>query len=112
MLDRNRKIKDHPERWHEGRKVFDVVFTCESRCFDAVCLDLMNRGASLNRPVHVINVDIKDNHEEALKGGQAILDLAQRLSKSPDMDLDIMDIIAEWQDGHPNLPCLYALSYY
>lgn len=112
MLDRNRKIKDHPERWVEHKNVFDVVFTCEERCFDAVCYDLMNRGATWNKIVHVINIEIKDNHEEAQVGAQGILDLARRMAKAEDLDTEIMSILAEWQKTHKKLPSLYAPAYF
>jgi RNA polymerase II subunit A C-terminal domain phosphatase SSU72 len=80
MLDRNRKTKEASQRWHESRDLFDVIITCEERCFDSVVEDLSNRGQNLNTSTHVINVEIRDNHEDALLGGRAILQLAQMVT--------------------------------
>lgn len=49
-------------------------------CFELK--DLLNRGGEYNRPVHVVNVEIKDNHEEALIASKAILDLCQSVRPS------------------------------
>ncbi|KAF3921607.1 hypothetical protein AA313_de0206565 [Arthrobotrys entomopaga] len=156
MLDRNRKIKRSPERWQdwqvgfprtgagpvdkrgEAEKTYsdevesgvvDVVITCEERCWDAVVDDLITRGAPLNRLVHVINVDIRDNHEEAAVGGKGILELARMLTaaakeekekaadEARDFDRSSVDgrvpeILAEWQEKHPTLPVLWTASYF
>lgn len=153
MLDRNKSLKWGPERFQDwtpgmprveyvakGDKgaigteggFVDVIITCEDRCWDAVLDDLMNKGSTLNRPVHVINVDIKDNHEEALVGGKAILELANRLNEAAVQeravngekgwengdgearrcfDERVPDIVAEWQEKWPNLPALWTLAW-
>lgn len=152
MVGRNREVKWGPERWQDWQVgmprldhmqdrgssgveggVVDVVVTCEERCWDAVIDDLMARGSPLNRPVHVINVDIRDNHEEASIGGRAILDLADTLNKAAieereavgpaafdsgsaasraGFDERVPDIVAEWQERWPNLPATWTLAWF
>ena len=36
MLDRNRRIKPHPERFQETEEEFDLVVTVEERVYDQV----------------------------------------------------------------------------
>lgn len=120
MLDRNRKVKTAPEKFQNNFLVFDVIFCCEVRCFDSVMLDLASRKTSLNRPVHVINVDIKDDPENAAIGGQGILKLAQALAAKKkeldklgrDLEDEIMDILTQWQLEHPKLLLLYNVAFY
>jgi RNA polymerase II subunit A C-terminal domain phosphatase SSU72 len=52
-------------------------------------IDLMMRGGEFNKPVHIINMEIKDNHEEALIAGKAMIDLAEAVSQSHQLNLDL-----------------------
>lgn len=140
MTKRNIKIKKAPERWpyynqpeeilgpeeHPGFKDeldFEVVITCEERCFDAVVEDYLSRNffepGLTSRPVYCFNVDIRDDHESARAGGQAILDLANMLnnasnSKTNETPLEdqIPGIIARWQKKYMTLPILHTLCYH
>lgn len=113
MLDRNRRIKRAPCRWQDQDSIYNIVITCEERCYDAICEDLYRRGETLNRPVYLINVDIKDNHEEASVGGKAILDLVNKLTEAQDKLEELFpSIMADFQSNHPKLPVLYTIHFF
>ena len=97
MLDRNRRIKAHPERFQSNRDKFDVIFTAEERVYDQVVEELTSRTPTDNSPVHVINIDIQDNHEEATVGAFKFLELATLLSQCEDLDNEIDELLQEFE---------------
>ncbi|KAJ1965655.1 RNA polymerase II subunit A C-terminal domain phosphatase [Dipsacomyces acuminosporus] len=111
MLERNRGVKLAPQRFQDERNTFDIIFTCEERVFDAVCEELLNRGGLLSRPVHIINIEIKDNDEEAKKGGVTILELAAQIVNSSDLERDMDSIIESVQGRFPH-KLLYTVAFY
>lgn len=113
MLDRNRKIKKAPQRWQDERKnMFDVVITCEERCFDSVCEDLIARSGERNQIVHVINVNIKDNHQDAVVGGDWILQLCTAIEESEDFHNQMEQIMQKFLEKNPTVPLIYNVHYY
>jgi RNA polymerase II subunit A C-terminal domain phosphatase SSU72 len=79
--------------------------------------------------VHVINVDIKDNHEEAIVGGKGIRDLADMLTAAAkeerdkaaadgkgfdrgSVDARVPEILGKWQEKWPGLPALWSVAYF
>merc|ERR1712112_313795 len=55
------------------------------------------REAVNETPVHVINMNVVDNPEDATIGAFLLCDLAQNLSMSDDLDNDIDDIIQDFE---------------
>lgn len=51
--------------------------------------EMGRRDPETYSPVHVINIDIQDNHEEATLGAFQICDLCEKLEKLDDLDDDI-----------------------
>lgn len=79
-LDRNRRIKTHPEKFQETKEKFDILITCEERVYDQVLEFMESKAPSDNSIVHVINIDIQDNLEEATIGAFLISDMCMHVS--------------------------------
>ncbi|CAL8100578.1 unnamed protein product [Orchesella dallaii] len=109
MLDRNRRIKEMPERFQENKKKFEVIITCEERVYDQAVEYLDSNLPEDNIPVHVINIDIQDNHEEATIGAFLICELASMLCAVEDLDNEIDELLLDFEAKAQRkiLHCIY-----
>lgn len=111
MLDRNKRIKIRPERFQQTKEKFDVIVTCEERVYDQVIEYMETRMPEDNTCVHVINIDIQDNHEEATIGAFLICELLTVMSKSDDLDNDIDEVLHQYE-AKCQRPLLHCVLFY
>ncbi|XP_057318119.1 RNA polymerase II subunit A C-terminal domain phosphatase SSU72 [Microplitis mediator] len=112
MLDRNRRIKPRPERFQASKEKFDLLVTCEERVYDQVIECMEARTHPDNQPVHLINVDIQDNHEEATVGSFLICELVTTLANSEDLDNDIDSLLYEFESTKFGRTMLHTVLFY
>ncbi|KEH16098.1 ubiquitin-conjugating enzyme [Medicago truncatula] len=102
MLKRNAAVKLAPQRWQENAAdgIFDVVITFEEKVFDMVVEDLHNRDHVLLKTVLIVNLEVKDNHEEAAIGARQTLDFCQEIEAVESWEESIDDVIASFEKQH------------
>ena len=111
MLDRNRMIKTGPERFQNSQKQFDVIVTAEERVFDQVLEHFELNGNKYDELVHVINIDIQDNQEEATIGAFLFHELVQSLTLSSDLDNEIDELLQDFE-SKCNRQILHSVLFY
>eukprot|EP00850_Spirogloea_muscicola_P003201 SM000013S26370 [mRNA] locus=s13:21252:23171:- [translate_table: standard] len=113
MLHRNSGVKEAPERWQDNAQdgKFDVVLAFEERVFDMVVSDLQYREQAHLHSVLVLNLSVKDNHEEATLGARLALQLCQMLEAAEVWEDEIEDIIQQFEKRHKR-KALYAVCFY
>ncbi|VFQ94446.1 unnamed protein product [Cuscuta campestris] len=113
MLKRNLGVKHAPQRWQDNADdgPFDVVISFEEKVFDMVIEDLHNRDQPLKKPVLAINLEVKDNHEEAAIGGRLALTLCQEIEAVECWEDAIDNIINNFERKNRR-KLLYSISYY
>jgi RNA polymerase II subunit A C-terminal domain phosphatase SSU72 len=109
-LDRNRRIKSHPERFQETDEKFDILITCEERVYDQVVEFMDSKTPTDNSIVHVINIDIQDNLEEATIGAFLISDMCLMLAKAEDLDNDIEEVLHNFEEKCQR-PILHSIVF-
>ncbi|KAJ0105089.1 hypothetical protein Patl1_19544 [Pistacia atlantica] len=126
MLKRNSSVKLAPQRWQDNAlDVQDIladllemeaVQESENICLSMRSLEerksnLHNREQVLMKSVLVINLEVKDNHEEAAVGGRLTLDLCQEIEKTENWEESIDDIVAAFEKQHRR-KLLYSIAFY
>jgi len=111
MLDRNRRIKTRPQRLQASRKEYDLILTAEERVYDQVLAHFGDSPDLGGQAVHVINIDIQDNHEEATIGAFMFCELMALLANSPDLDDEIDEIIQDFE-ARCKRPILHTVVFY
>lgn len=111
MLERNIATKRAPERWQDCREVFDVAFTFETRVMETLCDDMANRVSKTSRPLLVINMDVRDNHEESAVAAPLALKLCRMIEAAEEWEDEIDDIITKFE-AETGRKVVYTILYY
>ena len=104
-------VKAGPERFQNSQKQFDVILTAEGRVFDQVLEHFELSGNKLDELVHVINIDIQDNQEEATIGAFLFHELVQSLTLSSDLDNEIDELLQDFE-SKCNRQILHSVLFY
>ncbi|XP_054422386.1 RNA polymerase II subunit A C-terminal domain phosphatase SSU72-like [Pteronotus mesoamericanus] len=97
MLQRNREIKPGPERFQDCKDVFDLILTCEERVYNQVVEELNSRKQVTFQMVHVVNLNIRDNFEEASLGAFLFSELCQCVQLMDDVEKEIGEVLLEFE---------------
>ena len=110
MLDRNRQIKPQTSGFQKCKHLFDWSLTCKETVYDQVMEDLNSSEQETCPPVHVTNVDLQDNQEEATQKVSLTCELRQGIRHRRTGEWD--GRAAEVQEEQLYLPahCLLLLS--
>jgi RNA polymerase II subunit A C-terminal domain phosphatase SSU72 len=113
MLDRNLRVKQAPERWQdETTKEYNVAVTYEERVFDALVDDMEERRRGSFRALHVLGLDVRDNHTEAERGAEHTVLLVEALQRAgSDWEEEIEHILETFQRSTGRV-VTHAICYY
>ena len=90
---------------------FDVIITCEEKCYDAVLAVFEERTSSREQPVHVLNMDIVDNQEDATIGAFILCELAQSMRDCEDLDDELEELVQEFESKYKR-DLLHTVLFY
>lgn len=111
MLQRNMAIKPAPQRWQDHRdQQFDVVVTFEERIMEQLVEDMNSRPQTSMKPLLVLNIDVKDSHQEAAIAAPLAAKFCQMIAESEDWESEIDTIVQRFAQETGQRP-LYTICW-
>ncbi|GFV37739.1 RNA polymerase II subunit A C-terminal domain phosphatase SSU72 [Trichonephila clavipes] len=88
-----------------------LLHMLDQRVYDQVVEELSSRSPREITPVHIINIDVQDNHEEATIGAFLICEMATMMAESEDLDNDIDELLQEFE-AKARRPILHTVLFF
>jgi RNA polymerase II subunit A C-terminal domain phosphatase SSU72 len=114
MLTRNARMKPTPNKWQTRSEddQFDVVVCFEERVFDLVVMDYREKGGRGQRPVLVVNLDVRDSHRDSVEAAPRALKLCRALEAREEWEGEVDGIMREFETSEGMMGLLYTVCYY
>ncbi|XP_037958293.1 RNA polymerase II subunit A C-terminal domain phosphatase SSU72-like [Teleopsis dalmanni] len=100
LLERNRTIKNAPERFQDCTEQFDLIVTVEQCIFEQVVKTIQSHYPTTRRYVHVVNIDVEDCLQKASYGSVLIAEFLTKIAKSKNWRMEISYLIHDFQSRH------------
>ncbi len=85
MVERNMRIKERPENFFASGSEFDLVVTCEEKCFSAI---FDHCATAKCKKFFLVNFDIADTLADAISGSQKIVEFVTYFSEYETGDME------------------------
>jgi RNA polymerase II subunit A C-terminal domain phosphatase SSU72 len=97
MLERNASVKKAPQRFQDSNDPLDILICFDDRVFEQVIEDLQNRSVEYEKTLHILNINTKDNKDEAVKMAKNVIKLCTQIENSGDWENNITTHIEEFE---------------
>lgn len=113
MLKRNMQVKEAPQKWQDNAAdgPYDVIITFEERVFDIVNEDMVAREQRLGQCALVINLEVRDTHEEAASGAKLAVELCHMVESCKSWEDDIDNVVHAFEREHRQ-KLIYNVIFY
>ena len=111
MIQRDLCVKEAPQKFQDNTQPYDIIVTFEEIVMDKVLEHFAKVDPSLMRPVAVVNLEVKDSHEEAAIAAPVALHLCSMIDKAEEWE-DELDAILESFHDETGRKAIYNVCFF